>query len=96
MSSVLRDLQSPGARLSRFDPTLRRQLHAWKLDRGGEPELTPGLLSFAITTWTRANGVISLEIEGGFAQMGASTRRGSTVPPARALSASAVRSACSA
>lgn len=67
---AMRDLQSPDARLPEVDTSLRRQLIAWNADRGDDVELDPGLLALGIATWTRANGVISLEIEGAFDQMG--------------------------
>ncbi len=50
------------------DKALRRELLAWG-DTNDAP-LQPGVLLLALATWTRMHGILSLEIEGNFDQMG--------------------------
>ena len=48
---------------------LDQQLERWASDRPGRDDLPPAALRLAVTTWTRAHGLVSLEIEGVFAAM---------------------------
>ena len=50
------------------DPVLRRQLVGWGESRG-EATPHPGVLLRGLAAWTRMHGILSLEIEGFFAQM---------------------------
>ncbi len=52
------------------DPVLRRQLVGWGASRSGQAAPEPGVLLLGLVAWTRMHGIVSLEIEGFFAQMG--------------------------
>ena len=56
------------------DPVLRRQLVGWGESRG-EATPHPGVLLRGLAAWTRMHGILSLEIEGFFAQMGVDPAR---------------------
>jgi len=56
------------------DPSLRRQLADWA-ERHGEPALAPGVLLLGLAAWTRMHGIVSLEIEGVFEQLGVEPAR---------------------
>ncbi len=56
------------------DPILGRQLAGWA-DRHGEPPLAPGVLLLGLAAWTRMHGIVSLEIEGVFEQLGVDPAR---------------------
>ncbi|NYJ76310.1 TetR/AcrR family transcriptional regulator [Allobranchiibius huperziae] len=83
MTALLRaiaDLRQPDARLPRVDATLGRELTAWAADRAGDDPWgdaasDPALLALAVQLWSRAHGIISLEIEGTYAQMGLDAER---------------------
>ncbi|HEY4450944.1 MAG TPA: TetR/AcrR family transcriptional regulator [Solirubrobacteraceae bacterium] len=51
------------------DPVLRRQLEKWS-ENTNEARHEPSLLLLGVTAWTRMHGIISLEIEDIFDQMG--------------------------
>jgi len=57
------------------DPGLRRQLVGWAESRSGEATPHPGVLLLGLVAWTRMHGILSLEIEGFFAQMGVDPAR---------------------
>ena len=52
------------------DTILRRQLAEWAANRPDNLQLEPDLLALGVLGWTRLHGVISMEIEGIFEQMG--------------------------
>jgi AcrR family transcriptional regulator len=56
------------------DRVLGRQLADWG-ERHGETELAPGVLLLGLAAWTRMHGVVSLEIEGVFEQLGVDPAR---------------------
>lgn len=49
---------------------LAGQLTAWAHSRSVDPPLEPGVLLLGVLAWTRLHGIVSLEIEGVFAEMG--------------------------
>lgn len=58
------------------DTLLKRQLEVWGTRRGpGEPPLPSGVLLLGLLTWTRIHGIVSLEIEGVFEQVGVDPAR---------------------
>jgi AcrR family transcriptional regulator len=57
------------------DAPLRRQLAAWLRDRSPELELAEGTAAIAVLAWTRMHGIVSLEIDGFFDQMGVDPKR---------------------
>ena len=66
---VLADLTAePAAPIG--DTILRRQLAEWAAGRPDNLHLEPDLLALGVLGWTRLHGVISMEIEGIFEQMG--------------------------
>ena len=56
------------------DAILKRQLADWG-DTPGEAPLAPGVLLLALVSWTRMHGIVSLEIEGVFEQLGVDPAR---------------------
>ena len=56
------------------DPELARQLTDWA-ERHGEPALAAGVLLLGVAAWTRMHGIVSLEIEGVFEQLGVDPAR---------------------
>jgi AcrR family transcriptional regulator len=56
------------------DTVLRRQLKGWAKSTN-ESHDDPGVLLLGLTAWTRLNGILSLEIEGIFTQMGIDPER---------------------
>jgi AcrR family transcriptional regulator len=56
------------------DTILRRQLKAWA-ENTNEAHNDPGILQLGLTAWTRMHGILSLEIEGIFTQMGIDPER---------------------
>lgn len=50
------------------DSTLRSQLVAW--GRAGDDEFEPGVLKLGLMAWTRMHGIVGLEIDGFFDQVG--------------------------
>ena len=67
--AALADLGPADVASSVTDTVLARQLTAWG-NPPGQNRLEPGVLLLGLTAWTRLHGIISLEIEGVFAQMG--------------------------
>jgi AcrR family transcriptional regulator len=78
------------------DTILRRQLEQWGENRAATVRDDTGSLLLGLLTWTRLHGIISLEIEGFFTQLGVEparvydneidqliTQRTSTQPPSR-------------
>ena len=52
-------------------PDLDGELAQWRRDRvGAEPGVSPAILELAVLLWTRFHGLISVEVQGGFASMG--------------------------
>jgi hypothetical protein len=66
----LTDLDCPSAPRVVTDAALARQLTAWGTFDEVEDPPDPGVLLLSLTAWTRLHGIISLEIEGVFTQMG--------------------------
>jgi Tetracyclin repressor-like, C-terminal domain len=65
----------PAERASKVtDPVLRGELTNWG-DRSEESRLDPRVLLMGLLSWTRAHGIISLEIEGFFEQVGVDPAR---------------------
>ena len=56
------------------DPTLKRELADWG-DAPGDAPLAPGVLLLGLVGWTRMHGIVSLEIEGVFDQLGVDPAR---------------------
>ena len=52
------------------DRALRRELDAWAADRPEGPAPPSGVLLLGMLAWTRLHGIVSLEIEGFFDQVG--------------------------
>jgi hypothetical protein len=52
------------------DAARRRQLTRWGASRSDDEPLEPAVLQLALLAWTRLHGVVSLEIEGFFDQVG--------------------------
>ena len=65
----LTELASPSALPIVTDAVLARELNAWGTFDGVDSP-GPGVLLLSLTAWTRLHGIISLEIEGVFTQMG--------------------------
>jgi Tetracyclin repressor-like, C-terminal domain len=57
------------------DAALRRQVADWQRNRSPELELDAGIAALGITAWTRIHGIVSLEIEGFFTQVGVDPAR---------------------
>lgn len=55
------------------DGVLKRQLIDWGNASGAPPE--PGILLLGLTAWTRMHGIVSLEVEGVFEQVGVDPAR---------------------
>ena len=58
----------PGPPVS--DTALKRELDDWQRKRSPGLEVDPGLAALGILTWTRMHGIVSLEIEHFFEQVG--------------------------
>jgi AcrR family transcriptional regulator len=69
MSVLLGTLAATGPTALDVDGALARQLTAWAESRG-EASADPGVLLLGVLAWTRLHGIVSLEIEGVFAEMG--------------------------
>jgi len=67
---ALAELALPGATPAVSDVVLRRQLAQWSATRSDEARVEPGVLLTGLLFWTRMHGIVSLEIEGFFAQGG--------------------------
>jgi AcrR family transcriptional regulator len=72
--ATLSDIEPGSSRAKVTDAALRRQLEGWA-EHNGEAHHDPALLLLGLTAWTRMHGVLSLEIEGVFAQMGIDPER---------------------
>jgi hypothetical protein len=57
------------------DATLKRQLQIWGQRQNTGAVLAPGDLMLGLVAWTRLHGIISLEIEGFFVQVGVDPSR---------------------
>ena len=78
MSVILTSLAglSPGADgLEVSDTVLRRELVEWGRTRSVDQAADAGLLLLGLAGWTRMHGIISLEIEGFFDQLGVDAAR---------------------
>jgi hypothetical protein len=51
-------------------PSYAGQLVGWGESRSGDVAPDPGVLLLGLVAWTRMHGIVSLEIEGFFDQMG--------------------------
>jgi AcrR family transcriptional regulator len=67
--AALSDVETGSGHTTVTDTALRRQLASWAKNTN-EPNDDPAVLLLGLTAWTRMNGILSLEIEGVFAQMG--------------------------
>ena len=61
------------------DPVLRRELAHWG-NRSANSPRDPRVLLIGLLAWTRVHGIISLEIEGFFEQVGVDPASPSTKP----------------
>ena len=52
------------------DPALRREIHRWGKVRAGDQISDPGVLLLGLLAWSRMHGLVSLEIEGFYDQVG--------------------------
>jgi AcrR family transcriptional regulator len=66
----LAELGPPGQVDAVADASLRRQLADWGNTPPTETALEPGVLLLGLVAWTRMHGIVSLEIEGFFDQVG--------------------------
>ena len=67
------DSAHPAAPLA--DAALRRQLTEWGETRSTDSAPAPGVLLLGLLAWTRLHGIVSLEIEGFFDQVGVDPAR---------------------
>jgi AcrR family transcriptional regulator len=51
-------------------PDLRREIQLWGKTRTGGQVTDPGVLALGLAAWSRAHGIVSLEIEGFYDQVG--------------------------
>jgi AcrR family transcriptional regulator len=72
--TALAELGAPSDAPAVADTVLARELAAWGNNPGAEA-LPPGVLLLGLTAWTRLHGIISLEIEGVFTQLGVDPTR---------------------
>jgi AcrR family transcriptional regulator len=70
MSTLLGALAAAAPAPPAVDDPLARQLTAWAESRSDGPVPEPGVLLLGVLAWTRLHGIVSLEIEGVFAEMG--------------------------
>ena len=52
------------------DPALRRAIQRWGKVRAGGQISDPGVLLLGLLAWSRVHGIVSLEIEGFYEQVG--------------------------
>jgi len=57
------------------DAALKRELAEWQRTRSPDLEVDPGIAALGLLTWTRMHGIVSLEIEGFFEQVGVDPAR---------------------
>jgi AcrR family transcriptional regulator len=62
------DPGAPGPRVQ--PPALRREIQRWGRDRAGDQVRDPGVLQLGLLAWSRMHGIVSLEIEGFYEQVG--------------------------
>jgi AcrR family transcriptional regulator len=67
--AALSDIDTGSGHTTVTDTVLRRQLASWA-ENTNEPRNDPAVLLLGLTTWTRINGILSLEIEGIFTEIG--------------------------
>jgi hypothetical protein len=72
--AALSDIDTGPGHPTVTDTVLRRQLKGWA-ENTNEALNDPGVLLLGLTAWTRLNGILSLEIEGIFTQMGIAPER---------------------
>jgi AcrR family transcriptional regulator len=72
--AALSDIDAGSGQGTVSDPVLRRQLKGWA-ENTNEAHHDPGVLLLGLTAWTRMHGILSLEIEGIFTQMGIDPER---------------------
>jgi len=62
------DQALPGPRIS--SPALQSEVQRWREVRAGGQVSDPGILLLGLLAWSRAHGIVSLEIEGFYDQVG--------------------------
>jgi AcrR family transcriptional regulator len=67
--AALSDIDSGSVQGIVTDSVLRHQLESWA-ENTHEAHRDPGVLLLGLTAWTRMHGILSLELEGTFTQMG--------------------------
>jgi AcrR family transcriptional regulator len=72
--AALSDIDTGSGHTAVSDRILRRQLASWA-ENTNEPHDDPAVLLLGLTAWTRLNGILSLEIEGIFTQIGIDPER---------------------
>jgi hypothetical protein len=72
--AALSDIETGSGQGTVTDTVLRRQLKGWA-ENTDEPHDEPAVLLLGLTAWTRLTGILSLEIEGIFTQMGIDPER---------------------
>lgn len=72
--ATLADIDTGPGHATVTDTALRRQLASWAQNTN-EPHKDPAVLLLGLTAWTRVHGILSLEIEGIFTQMGIDPER---------------------
>jgi AcrR family transcriptional regulator len=74
MLAALTDL-NPAAPAPKIDsPALRREIQGWGKVRAGGQISDPGVLLLGLVAWSRMHGIVSLEIEGFYDQVGVDPR----------------------
>jgi AcrR family transcriptional regulator len=66
----LADLDATGPMPKLGDPALRREIRRWGKARAGGQVSDPGVLLLGLLGWSRLHGIVSLEIEGFYEQVG--------------------------
>jgi AcrR family transcriptional regulator len=64
------DPDAPGPKVT--DAALRGEIRQWGKNRAGDQVKDPGVLLLGLLTWSRLHGILSLEIEGFYDQVGVS------------------------
>jgi AcrR family transcriptional regulator len=72
--AAISDIHKGSGHATVTDTVLRRQLKGWA-ENTDEPHDDPAVLLLGLTAWTRLTGILSLEIEGIFTQMGIDPER---------------------
>jgi hypothetical protein len=66
---------NPATRAPEIDsPALRREIQRWGKVRAGGQISDPGVLLLGLVAWSRMHGIVSLEIEGFYDQVGVDPR----------------------